>query len=118
MRTKTIRPVSDLQDNLDEISYAVHETAKPVYLTKNGYADMVIMSASAFEGIQLESEMRSQQAQEAEIEARFKYDIEFQREIAEKLIEAEIAAKDPNTRYYTPEEAFQMMEEAIRKCTG
>ncbi|MDR2727704.1 MAG: type II toxin-antitoxin system Phd/YefM family antitoxin [Chitinispirillales bacterium] len=114
MRTKSIRPISDLQNNLDEIYNTVHETAKPVYLTKNGYADMVILSADAFEDIQSESEKL---IADAEIDARLKYDIEFQKEIEAKLLEAEEEMKNPNTRYYTPEEAFQMMEEAIRKCT-
>ena len=31
-----IRPVSDLRNNFAEISKTVHETAQPVFLTKNG----------------------------------------------------------------------------------
>ena len=38
-----IRPVSDLRNNFAEISKIVHETAQPVFLTKNGYGDMVVM---------------------------------------------------------------------------
>lgn len=34
-----IRPVSDLRNNFAEISKTVHETAQPVFLTKNGYGD-------------------------------------------------------------------------------
>jgi len=52
---------------------------------------------------------------EADADARLKYDLEFQREIAEKLIEAEKAMKDPNTRYYTWEEVYKMMHDAIWK---
>ena len=44
-----IRPVSDLRNNFADISKTVHETAKPVFLTKNGYGDMVVMSIEAFE---------------------------------------------------------------------
>ena len=44
-----IRPVSDLRNNFSEISKIVHETAEPVFLTKNGYGDMVIMSMEAYE---------------------------------------------------------------------
>ena len=44
-----IRPVSDLRNNFAEISKTVHETAQPVFLTKNGYGDMVIMSMEAYE---------------------------------------------------------------------
>ena len=44
-----IRPVSDLRNNFADISKTVHETAQPVFLTKNGYGDMVVLSMEAFE---------------------------------------------------------------------
>ena len=47
-----IRPVSDLRNNFAEISKTVHETAQPVFLTKNGYGDMVVLSMEAFENLQ------------------------------------------------------------------
>lgn len=50
-----IRPVSDLRNNFAEISKTVHETAQPVFLTKNGYGDMVVLSMEAFENLQFES---------------------------------------------------------------
>lgn len=53
----TIRPVSDLRNNFAEISKIVHETAQPVFLTKNGYGDMVVLSMEAFENLQFESEV-------------------------------------------------------------
>ena len=40
-----------------EISKTVHETAQPVFLTKNGYGDMVVLSMEAFENLQFESEV-------------------------------------------------------------
>ena len=39
-----IRPVSDLRNKFTEISRIVHEDKEPVFLTKNGYGDMVVMS--------------------------------------------------------------------------
>ena len=39
-----IRPVSDLRNNFADISKTVHETGKPVFLTKNGFGDMVVLS--------------------------------------------------------------------------
>lgn len=51
---KTIRPVSDLRNNFADISRTVHETGKPVFLTKNGYGDMVVMSMEAYEGFQFD----------------------------------------------------------------
>ena len=63
-----IRPVSDLRNNLADISRTVHETAQPVFLTKNGYGDMVVLSMEAFENLQFESEVYFK-LQEAEREA-------------------------------------------------
>lgn len=51
----SIRPVSDLRNNFAEISKSVHETNQPVFLTKNGYGDMVVMSMEAYERLQFES---------------------------------------------------------------
>lgn len=53
----TIRPVSDLRNNFAEISKTVHETSQPVFLTKNGYGDMVVLSMEAYENLQFESEV-------------------------------------------------------------
>lgn len=63
-----IRPISDLRNNFADISKTVHETAKPVFLTKNGYADMVVLSIEAFENLQFESEVYAK-LREAEREA-------------------------------------------------
>ena len=43
------RTATDLQRNMGEVSAVCHETGEPVYLTKNGVADLVIMDAAAFE---------------------------------------------------------------------
>ncbi|MCL2368643.1 MAG: type II toxin-antitoxin system Phd/YefM family antitoxin [Oscillospiraceae bacterium] len=63
-----IRPVSDLRNNFAEISKTVHETAQPVFLTKNGFGDMVVLSMEAYENLQFESEVYFK-LQEAEREA-------------------------------------------------
>ena len=65
---KLIRPVSDLRNNFADISRIVHETSQPVFLTKNGYGDMVVLSMEAFEKLQFESEVYFK-LQEAEREA-------------------------------------------------
>lgn len=84
----TIRPVSDLRNHFAEISKIVHETAQPVFLTKNGYGDMVVMSMEAFENLQFESE------------------VYFKLQAAEK--EAELT----NTRY-SSKDVLKAMKEAI-----
>lgn len=65
---KRIRPVSDLRNNFAEISRMVHETQEPVFLTKNGYGDMVVMSIEAYESKQFESEI-FHKLKEAQLEA-------------------------------------------------
>ncbi len=65
---KMIRPVSDLRNNFADISRTVHETSQPVFLTKNGYGDMVVMSMEAYESLQFESDVYSKLL-EAEAEA-------------------------------------------------
>ena len=42
-----IRPVSDLRNRFTEIESTVR-TGEPVYLTKNGYGTMVVMSIEAY----------------------------------------------------------------------
>lgn len=63
-----IRPVSDLRNNFADISKTVHETSQPVFLTKNGYGDMVVLSMEAYENLHFESEIYYK-LQEAEKEA-------------------------------------------------
>ena len=44
-----IRPVSDLRNNFKQISELCHEEKEPVFLTKNGHGDMVVMSIEQYE---------------------------------------------------------------------
>ena len=46
----TIKPIKELK-NTSEISDLCHKTDEPVYVTKNGYGDMVIMSMETFENV-------------------------------------------------------------------
>jgi len=65
----SIRPVSDLRNKFADISRIVHETAEPVFLTKNGYGDMVVMSIEVYERKLFESEIYFK-LKEAELEAK------------------------------------------------
>ncbi len=85
---KMIRPVSDLRNNFADISRTVHETQKPVFLTKNGFGDMVVLSMEAYENMRLESE------------------------IYIKLRDAEREDENGGKRY-TPEEVFKEVESVI-----
>ncbi|GBF33637.1 VapB protein [Desulfocucumis palustris] len=44
-----IRPISDLRNNANEISEFCHREREPVFITKNGVGDMVVMSIEAYE---------------------------------------------------------------------
>ena len=82
-----IRPVSDLRNNFAEISRIAHETSQPVFLTKNGYGNMVVLSMEAFQNMQFESE------------------------VCRKLLEAEREAEHTQQRY-SSKDILQAMKEA------
>lgn len=43
-----IKPISELR-NTNEISEVCHSVKEPVFITKNGYGDMVLMSMEIYE---------------------------------------------------------------------
>ena len=43
-----IRPITDLR-NTTEISEACHASREPLFITKNGYGDLVVMSIESYE---------------------------------------------------------------------
>ncbi len=63
-----IRPISDLRNNFTEISKIVHETSESVFLTKNGYGEMVVMTYEAYERLNFENEIYHK-LKEAEMQA-------------------------------------------------
>ena len=64
-----IRPITDLETDLSAITRVVHENSEPVFLTNNGYGDMVVMSMESWEEMNFENEIY-QKLMEAQIEAR------------------------------------------------
>lgn len=87
-----IRPVSDLRNHFADISKVVHETDEPVFLTKNGYGDMVVMSIEAYEKMQLDVQ------------------------IYEKLKQAAVEANTTDIRYDFDEVASEMRNKLIPQC--
>ena len=83
-----IRPISDLRNEFSDISKVVHESNGPIYLTKNGRGDMVVMSLEAYE------------------RNLFEYDIYL------KLREAEYQAASVKKRY-THEETMVELKKII-----
>jgi prevent-host-death family protein len=45
----TIRPSADLRNNYNEISEFCQKYSEPVFITKNGRGDLVILSIGAYE---------------------------------------------------------------------
>ena len=43
-----IRPITDLR-NTNEISELCHKNQEPIFITKNGYGDLVVMSIETYE---------------------------------------------------------------------
>ena len=87
----TIRPVSDLRNKFTDISRIIHESNDPVYLTKNGRGDMVVMSMEAYE------------------RNLFEYDIYL------KLKEAEYQAATVKKRY-THDETIKELKKIISEA--
>ncbi len=80
-----IRPVSDLRNKFTEIERTI-KRGKPVYLTKNGYGSMVVLSLEQYSALTDDVEM--------------------------KLDEADKEAALTDVRY-TEEEVFQRVKERI-----
>ena len=45
-----IRPITDLR-NTNEISEICHARKEPIFITKNGYGDLVVMSIETYESM-------------------------------------------------------------------
>ncbi|MCL2070494.1 MAG: type II toxin-antitoxin system prevent-host-death family antitoxin [Treponema sp.] len=88
-----IRPISDLETKLTEITNAVRESYEPVFLTNNGYGDLVVMSMDAWE------------------------EMNFENEIYQKLIEAQAEARS-NPLRLSHAEVFQPLRQKIADHIG
>lgn len=81
-----IRPVSDLRNKYPEIEELVLKEDEAVYLTKNGYGSMVVMSLERY--------------------SKLISNVEYTEYIENALDEADREAENPNTKYLTHEEVF------------
>lgn len=75
-----IRPVSDLRNKFPEIEDVVKE-GEPVYLTKNGYGSMVVMSLEKYAELTdaLETKLDDADKQASMTDIRFTHDEVFSR---------------------------------------
>ena len=65
-----IRPISDLRNNSNEISEFCRTSREPVFITKNGVGDMVVLSIEMYERQQAQLDLYAKLAEaEAEIDS-------------------------------------------------
>ncbi len=88
-----IRPVSDLRNKYPEIEELVVKEDEEVYLTKNGYGTMVVMSIEKY--------------------SRLISDLEYNEYVENALDEAEQEANKPNAKYYTHEELISKIRSSL-----
>jgi prevent-host-death family protein len=57
-----IRAISDLRNKANKISELAHESNEPIFITKNGEGDMVVMSIAQYSKLQLKLDIFSKLA--------------------------------------------------------
>ena len=57
-----IKAISDLRNKANEISDLVHTSNEPIFITKNGEGDMVVMSIAQYSKLQLKLDLFSKLA--------------------------------------------------------
>lgn len=87
-----IRPCADLRNNYNEISKICHETKEPVYITKNGTNDLVVLSDETYEKIIKAKEETEEERIEKIIKEKFEKHYanfeEFQKDIFKNIDQA------------------------------
>ena len=58
-----IKSISDLREKSTEISELAHQVREPIFITKNGQGDLVIMSMAYYSEIQLKLDLYSKLAE-------------------------------------------------------
>ena len=71
-----IRPISDLRNKFSEIESIDLSNRQPVYLTKNGYGSMVVMSIEEYSRLTNDIETKLMQADKAAEETAVRYSAE------------------------------------------
>lgn len=108
-----IRPCADLRNNYNEISKICHETKEPMYITRNGTNDLVVLSDEAYETMVKTTKETEEERIERLVSEHFdkQYESfeEFKKDLNKKI---ERALKDVEEgRYQTLNEFCAEMEE-------
>ena len=57
-----IKPISDLRNKANEISKIAHHSDEPIFITKNGEGDLVVMSITHYSKLQMKLDLYSKLA--------------------------------------------------------
>jgi prevent-host-death family protein len=57
-----IKPISDLRNKSNEISDLAHNSNEPIFITRNGEGDLVVMSMAKYSQLQLQVDLTSKLA--------------------------------------------------------
>lgn len=90
-----IRPVSDLRNKYPEIEELVVKEDEEVYLTKNGYGTMVVMSIEKY--------------------SKLMSNAEYNEYVENALDEADQEAENPDAKYYTHEELISKIRSKLNE---
>ena len=52
-----IKPISDLRNKANEISQIAHHSDEPIFITKNGEGDLVVMSMAHYGKLQMKLDL-------------------------------------------------------------
>jgi prevent-host-death family protein len=52
-----IKPISDLRNKSNEISDLAHNSNEPIFITRNGVGDMVVMSMAKYSQLELKIDL-------------------------------------------------------------
>ena len=100
-----IRPCADLRNNYNEISKICHETKQPIYISKNGYNDLVILSNEAYENYE---EERIEKIISEYIDKKYPDINKFKQDVCKKI---EFGLKEKKEgKYFPAQEVFKEME--------
>lgn len=107
-----IRPCADLRNNYNEISRICHETNEPMFITRNGTNDLVVLSDEAYEEMSKTHEETTEERVERLVSEHFDKHFatfeEFKTDLEKHLEQAEKDIKEG--RYQTMEECCAELE--------
>jgi prevent-host-death family protein len=89
----TIRPISDLRNNFQQISEVCHKDGEPVFITKNGQGDLVVMSLALYEKQQALLELYQKLAEAEQESCNNAHKVahkDFMKQLREKINEKQV----------------------------